>query len=452
MDRFCPSARVQIRGIEFPVDLIVMGNQDATIDVILGMNWLTKYQASLSYDKRMVKLVSLSGEEVLVELVLSGPRKGSCHQVTAHIEEIEASKAINVVSEFTDVFPEELPGMPPERKIEFAIELIPGTTPISKRAYRVSGPELVELKKQIDELLEKGYIRPSTSPWAAPVLFVEKKKDERKRMCIDYRSLNEVTIKNKYPLPRIEDLFDQLRGAGVFSKIDLRSGYHQLRIQPSDIPKTTFITKYGLYEFIVMSFGLTNAPTYFMYLMNIVFMDYLNKFVVVFIDDILVYSQNKQEHKEHLRKVLQRLRYCQLYAKLSKCEFWISEVMFLGHIINQEGLAVDLKKVAAILDWKAPKGARGIKSFIGMVGYYRRFIEGFSKIARPMTALLAKKVEFKWTPAWQKSFETLKEKLTTAPVLILPDVHRSLSVYYDASYTGLGCVLMQEGRVVAYSS
>jgi hypothetical protein len=184
----------------------------------------------------------------------------------------------------------------------------------------VSGPELVELKTQIDELLEKGYIRPSTSPWAAPLLFVEK-KDGTKRMCIDYRALNEVTVKNKYPLPRIEDLFDQLRGASVFSKIDLRSGYLQLRIRPSHILKTTFITKYGLYEFTVMSFGLTNAPAYFMYLMNNVFMDYLDKFVVVFIDDILIYSQNEQEHEKHLRKVLQRLRDRQLYAKLSKCEF-----------------------------------------------------------------------------------------------------------------------------------
>jgi hypothetical protein len=205
------------------------------------------------------------------------------------------------------------------------------------------------------------------------------KKDGTKRMRIDYRALNEATIKNKYPLPRIEVLFDQLRGANVFSKIDLRSGYHQLRIRPSDIPKTAFITKYGLYEFTVMSFGLTNAPAYFMYLMNSVFLDYLDKFVVVFIDDILVYSQNEQEHEEHLRKVLQRLRDCQLYDKLSKCEFWISEVLFLGHIINREGLAVDLKKVTAIMDWKAPKDVRGIKSFIGMTGYYRCFIEGFSK-------------------------------------------------------------------------
>jgi hypothetical protein len=201
-DRFCPSAKVQIRGIEFPADLIVMGNQDTTIDVIIGMNWLTKYQANLSCDKRTVKLVSLSGE-VLVELILSGLRKGSCHQVTAHIEEIKPLEVINVVSKFPDVFPEELPGMPLERNVEFAIELIPGTAPISMRAYRVSRPELVELKKQIDELLEKGYIRPSTSPWAALVLFVEK-KDGTKRMCIDHRSLNEVTIKNKYPYPELK--------------------------------------------------------------------------------------------------------------------------------------------------------------------------------------------------------------------------------------------------------
>jgi hypothetical protein len=223
------------------------------------------------------------------------------------------------------------------------------------------------------------------------------KKDGTRRMCIDYRALNVVTIKNKYPLPKIEDLFDQLRGASVFSKIDLRSGYHQLRIRPSDIPKTTFITKYGLYEFTVMSFGLTNVPAFFMNLMKSVFMDYLDKFVVAFIDDILIYSQIEEEHADHLRMVLQRLREHQLYAKLSKCKFRIDEVMFLGHIINKEGLAVDPKKVADILNWKAPTDARGIKSFIGMTEYYQRFIEGFSKIAKPMTALLGNKVKFKWT-------------------------------------------------------
>jgi hypothetical protein len=289
-DRICLNLRIEIRGIDFPANLVVMGTQG--LDVILGMNWLHMNQATVSCDKRTVKLVSPSRKEVVTELYLPKLEQGACHHLSVDDKESNPIEAFRIVSEFPDVFPKELPGMPTERKVEFAIELIPGTAPISKRAYRVSGPELVELKKQIDELLEKGYIRPSTTPWAALVLFVEK-KDGTKRMCIDYIALNEVTVKNKYPMPRIEDLFDKLRGVGVFSKIDLRSGYHQLRIRPTDIPKTAFITKYGLYEFMVMSFGLTNAPAYFMYLMNSVFMDYLDKFLVVFIDDILVYSQNE---------------------------------------------------------------------------------------------------------------------------------------------------------------
>jgi hypothetical protein len=210
--------------------------------------------------------------------------------------------------------------MPPERDIEFIIDLLPGTAPIAKRPYRISIGELEELKKQLKELLDKQFIHPSSSPWGAPVIFVEK-KDGTQTMCVDYRALNEVTIKNKYLLPRIEDLFDQLKGARVFSKIDLRLGYHQLRIRHSNIAKTAFTTRYGLYEYTVMSFGLTNAPAYFMYLMNKVFMDYLDKFVVVFIDDILVYSRNEEEHEEHLRLVLQTLKDNQLYAKFSKCEF-----------------------------------------------------------------------------------------------------------------------------------
>jgi hypothetical protein len=215
----------------------------------------------------------------------------------------------------------------------------------------------------------KGCIRPSSSPWGAPVIFVPK-KDGSTRMCVDYRALNEVTIKNKYHLPRIEDLFDQLKGACVFSKIDLRSGYHQLKIRASDIPKTAFVSRYGLHEYTVMSFGLTNAPAYFMYLMNKVFMDYLDKFVVVFIDDILVFSENEDEHEEHLRLVLQRLRENQLYAKLSKCEFRLKEVSFLGHVISKEGLSVDPDKVKDVLEWEVPQNVIEIRSFLGMAGYY----------------------------------------------------------------------------------
>jgi hypothetical protein len=220
--------------------------------------------------------------------------------ITSHLE------GIPVVREFADVFPDELSGMPPDREVEFVIELQPGTAPIFKRPYRMPLKELAELKTQLQELLDKGYIRPSSSPWGCPALFV-KKKDGSLRLCVDYRPLNAVTIKNKYPLPRIDVLFDQLAGARVFSKIDLRSGYHQIKIRPCDIPKTAFSTRYGLYEYLVMSFGLTNAPAYFMYLMNSVSMTELDKFVVVFIDDILIYSKNEEEHAGHLRIVLQRL-------------------------------------------------------------------------------------------------------------------------------------------------
>ena len=232
------------------------------------------------------------------------------------------------------------------------------------------------MKKQINDLEKKGFIRSSVSPWAALILFV-KKKDGSMRMCIDYRDLNNVTIKNKYPLPRIDDLFDQLAGAQVFSKINLRSGYHQLRIREADIQKTAFRTRYGLYEFVVMPFGLTNAPAAFMDLMNRVFRDYLDQFVVVFIDDILIYSKSAEEHEEHLRLVLGRLHREQLYAKFSKCDFWLEQVSFLGHIIIRDGIAVDPEKIKAVVEWPTLKSVTEIRSFLGLAGYYRRFVEGF---------------------------------------------------------------------------
>src|SRR6185369_2682092 len=231
-----------------------------------------------------------------------------------------------------------------------------------------------------------------------------------------------------------------------------RSGYFQLKIRESDIPKTTFVTRYGQFEFTVMSFGLTNAPAYFMNLMNKVFMDELDKFVVVFIDDILIYSKNIQEHEQHLRVVLEKLRMHRLYAKFSKCEFWLEKVAFLGHILTAEGVAVDPEKIEAVSNWQQPTNVSEIRSFLGLAGYYRRFIEGFSKIARPMTELLKKEKKFTWTESCERSFQKLKRKLTTAPVLTLPDIHRDFVIYCDASRQGLGCVLMQDGKVVAYAS
>jgi hypothetical protein len=219
--------------------------------------------------------------------------------------------------------------------------------------------ELAELKIQLQDLFDKGFIRLSASPWGCPTLFV-KKKDNSLRLCVDYRPLNAVTIKNKYPLPRIDILFNQLAGAKVFSKIDLRSGYHQIKIKPSNIPKTTFLTRYGLYECLVMSFGLTNALAYFMYLMNSVFMLELDKFIVVFIDDILIYSKTKEDHANHIRVVLQRLRDHRLYAKFSKCEFWLDSVKFLGHTISSKGISVDPTKVQEVMDWKTPTSVHQI--------------------------------------------------------------------------------------------
>jgi hypothetical protein len=317
--------------------------------------------------------------------------------------------------------------MPPDRDIEFIIELIPGTRPIAQRPYRMNPVELVELKKQLDDMLRKGLIQPSSSSWRSPVLFVDE-SDGSSRLCTDYRRLNDVTIKNKYPLPKIEDLFDQLNGSQVFSKIDLRTGYHQLKIRATDIPKIAFTTRYGLYEYTIMSFGLTNAPAYFMNLMNKVFMEFLDKFVIVFIDDILIYSKFEEEHATHLKLVLETLREHQLYAKFSKCEFWLKEVGFLGHVLSAGGVLVDPKKIQSVMDWEAPTTQTKVRSFLGLAGYYRKFVEGFSSIARPMTQLLKKDKKFEWTPKCEESFQELKKWLVTAPILTMPDITKNFDV------------------------
>ena len=283
------------------------------------------------------------------------------------------------------------------------------------------------------------------------MLFV-KKKDGTLRLCVDYRQLNKMTVKNKYPLLRIDDLFDQLKGASVFLKADLRSGYHQLKIKDEDVHKTTFRTRYKHYEFLVMPFGLTNAPTDFMDLMNLVFRSYLAQFVVVFIDDILVYSKDREDHDTHLRVVLETLRKEQLYAKLSKYEFWLREVFFLGHIISEEGIRVDPKKIEVIIEWKPPRNVTEVRSFSGLAGYYRRFVKGFLMIAGLMMRLLQKNVKFEWSEKCQVSFKKLKAFLTEAPVLTQLTYDKEYVIFSDASLNRLGCVLMQEGKVVAYAS
>jgi hypothetical protein len=283
---------LNLGGKVYKASLIILDSQG--IDVILGMSWMKENKAVLDIAARTVHLGSSTHDSVSLRLLSPTSIASALHHTTA-----QNLEGIPIDYEFPDVFPEDLPGMPPDRDVEFVIELQPGTAPISRRPYKMTPKELAELKVQLNELLDKGYIRPSSSPWGCPTLF-KKKKDQSLRLCVDYRPLNVVTIKNKYPLPRIDILFDQLASAKVFFKVDLRSGYHQIKIRPKDVPKTAFSTRYGLYEYLVMSFGLTNAPAYFMYLMNSVFMLELDKFVVVFIDDILIYSKSEEEHAQHL--------------------------------------------------------------------------------------------------------------------------------------------------------
>ncbi|WVZ76005.1 hypothetical protein U9M48_024012 [Paspalum notatum var. saurae] len=303
------------------------------------LNHVTTEDTTNAPDVVLVKLVHPTGQEVeFVPVQLLATHQ--LHSlVTKTIDEVP------VVCEYPDVFPDELPGLPPDRAVEFAINLVLGTAPIAKAPYRMSGKEYDELKKQLDDLLEKGLIRCSVSPWGAPVLFV-KKKDGSMRLCIDYRGLNAVTLKSKCPLPQIDDLLDQLKGARYFSKIDLRSGYHQIREE--DIPKTAFVTRYGHHEFTVVSSSLTNAPAYFMNMMNLILKEELDQFVVVFTDDILIYSKTSEQHKKHLRAVLEKLRRNQLYGKFSKSKFWREKITLLGHVWTTEGVSVDPEKVEAV--------------------------------------------------------------------------------------------------------
>ncbi|GKC95156.1 putative reverse transcriptase domain-containing protein [Tanacetum coccineum] len=379
--------------LNHPFNIDLMPVEMGSFDVIIGMDWLAKYHAVIICDEKLVHVPF--GDKILIfhgdggnnghesrlniisctktqKYLLKGCPIFLAHVTTKKAEDKSKKKRPNdvpIVQDFLEVFLEDLSGIPPTRQVEFQIDFIPGAALVAREPYRLASSEMKELSDQLKELFDKGFIRPSSSPWGAPVLFV-KKKDGSFRMCIDYRELNKLTVKNRYPLPRIDDLFDQLQGSSIYSKIDLRLGYHQLRVREEDIPKTAFRTRYGHYEFQVMSFSLTNAPAVFMDLMNRVCKPYLDKFVIVFIDNILIYSKNKQEHAEHLKLILELLK---------KEQF--------------QGIHVDPGKIESVKDWASPKSATEIRQFLGLAGYYQRFIEGFSKIAKPMTKLTQKKRE-----------------------------------------------------------
>lgn len=373
----------------------------------------------------------------------------------------EFEKEISAVLDRYPVMdPKATPPFPPERDVSHQIELETGAQPPSKRPYRLAPQELDELKRQLAELTQRGYIQPSKSPYGAPVLFV-KKKDGSMRLCVDYRALNAVTVKNCYPLPKIDELLDRLHGAKVFSKLDLAQGYHQVRIAEGDVPKTAFRCQLGHFEFKVMPFGLCNAPSTFQALMNGVLRksagdaDLLD-FVIVYLDDILVFSKTEEEHLQHLEEVCKRLQAASLYAKRSKCSFGLKSVEFLGHVVSGDGLATDKSKVQAIMDWPTPTNATEVASFLGLANFYRRFIHDFSRIALHLTELTKKNRVFEWSAEAQDSFDALKSSLCAAPVLAPPDRDRPYTITCDASAFAIGAVLSQgEGddyRVVAFES
>ena len=362
---------------------------------------------------------------------------------------VSEARLQHLLGKYRGVFSDLPDGLPPDRGVQHTIELMENKTPF-KHPYRLSPLELAEAKKQIAELLAKGFIQPSQSPFGAPILFVQK-KDGSLRMCIDYRALNALTVRNRYPLPNIADLLDQFAGAQVFSSLDLASGYHQIRISEEDVPKTAFTTPFGHYEFKVLSFGLTNAPATFQAVMNKMF-GHLHTFCVVYLDDILIFSKTPEEHEQHLETILQILEREGLYAKLKKCDFNKSELLYLGHIIGSDGIKVDPAKIACIKDWPKPANVHDLRSFLGLANYFRRFVMAYSIRTAPLTKLTGKNVKWDWTPECQMAFDGLKWDLTHSPVLISPDIAKPFEVVTDACGTGLGAVLLQDNRPVAFES
>ncbi|GJT49882.1 putative reverse transcriptase domain-containing protein [Tanacetum coccineum] len=432
-----------------PAKVYVVGNAGAnpdnvvaelgSFDAIIGMDWLAKYQAVIVCAEKIVRIPwrnktliihgdgSTQGSVTRLNIISCTKaqkymEKGFpvflAHITTKEIEDKSEKKRLEdvpIVQDFPEVFPEDLPGLPPTRQVEFQIDLVPGAAPVARAPYRLAPSEMKELSEQLKEQSDKGFIRPSSSPGELRSLVCQK-EDESFRC------------------------------------------YHQLRVREEDIPKTAFRTRYGHYEFQVMPFGLTNAPAVFMDLMNRVCKPYLDKFVIVFIDDILIYSKNKKEHEEHLKQILELLKKEELYAKFSKCEFWIPKVQFLGHVIDSEGIHVDPAKIESIkIDQKPPSppppppsSPTEIRQFLGLAGYYRRFIEGFSKIAKPMTKLTQKKIKFEWGDKQEAAFQLLKQKLCSAPILALPEGSKDFIAYYycDLRKKGLGVVLMQREKVI----
>ncbi|KAI0524824.1 hypothetical protein KFK09_004212 [Dendrobium nobile] len=465
----CREVVLMIQGIQVKEDFLPL--ELGSTDVILGMKWLrTLGETKINWGTLRMELVigerrrTIQGDAGLTKagvslksLIRTIQQEGGGYLVELHSLEgggVEEGGAIPLsvqplIQQFQEVF-QPPQGLPPQREHEHAIVLREGVSPISVRPYRYPQFQKDEIERLIREMLEAEIIRPSISPFSSPVLLV-KKKDGSWRFCVDYRALNKETVPDRFPIPVIDELLDELSGTVIFSKIDLKSGYHQIRMRKEDVPKTAFRTHEGHYEFLVMPFGLTNAPATFQALMNKVFKPYLRRFVLVFFDDILIYSRTEVEHWEHLRTVLEVLQEHQLKANLKKCCFAQASVEYLGHVVSKEGVAADQSKIEAMLRWPLPKSLKALRGFLGLTGYYRRFVKGYSTIAWPLTEQL-KKDGFLWGEAATSAFESLKKAMTTVPVLALPDFTQTFIVETDASGYGLGAVLMQNRRPIAYFS
>ncbi|KAJ9564989.1 hypothetical protein OSB04_000955 [Centaurea solstitialis] len=465
----CKEVKLRMDGFETSVDMFVleMGN----LDLILGVAWLRQQgKVTFDWEEGIISFLH-NGERIVLRDGKHNRSKVQSEKIITPVASLfsilftkedrdvamevqrlsiqQQTELETVLEQYKVVF-QEIAGLPPQRDTVHSIELRGAGDPISVRPYRYPHHHKNEIERQVREMLQQGIIRHSSSAFSSPVILV-KKKDGTWRMCVDYRELNKATVPDRYPIPVVEELLDELHGAKFFSKIDLKSGYHQIRVKEGDVRKTAFRTHEGHYEFLVMPFGLMNAPATFQSTMNQVFRPYLRRFILVFFDDILVYSRGWKDHIAHLSTVLEILRHHQFVANRKKCVFATQQVEYLGHTISDQGVAVDPSKIRSILDWPVPRNVKGVRGFLGLTGYYRKFVKGYGKLAKPLTDL-TKKEGFAWGSEAQAAFEQLKRVMTNPPLLMLPDFSQPFEVECDASGRGIGAVLMQNRRPIAYFS